>query len=70
MIDASKLPRPDTVSQEFGGQWIAWDGDNIHIVASGATAEEAKQNALAVGVSEPTLEFVPPSDAAFGGHLD
>jgi hypothetical protein len=69
MIDASKQPEVDVVGEEFGGKWIAWDEQNIHIVASGITANEAKQNALGAGVSEPTLEFVPPSDAAFLGGI-
>jgi len=65
MIEASQQPEPETVGEQYGGKWIAWDAENIRIVASGANADEAKQNALATGVSEPTLEFVPPSDAAF-----
>jgi hypothetical protein len=69
MIDASRQREPDSVGEEFGGRWIAWDEENLHIVASGATAEEAKQHALNKGISEPTLEFVPPSDAAFVAGL-
>jgi hypothetical protein len=57
------------VGEEFGGKWIAWDDENLHIVASGATAEEAKQHALGEGVRDPTLEFIPPSDSAFVGGL-
>jgi hypothetical protein len=69
MIDASQEREPESVGEEFGGKWIAWDEENLHIGASGATAEEAKRHALAEGVSEPTLEFVPHSDAAFVGGL-
>lgn len=69
MIDATKQREPENVGEEFGGKWIAWDEHNLHIVASGATADEAKQHALIAGVSAPTLEFVPPSDAAFVGGL-
>jgi hypothetical protein len=69
MIEARQYPEAETVGEQYGGMWIAWDSENLHIIASGATAEQAKQCALAAGVSDPTLEFVPPSDAAFaGGH--
>jgi hypothetical protein len=69
MIEASQHPEPEVVGEEYGGKWIAWDVENLHIIACGATAEQAKKNALAAGVSDPTLEFVPPSDAAFAGVL-
>lgn len=69
MINSSQQPEPDTVSEKFGDSWIAWDEANIHIVGIGSTANEAKQIALAAGVSDPILEFVPPSDAAFLGGL-
>ena len=69
MIDAPQQPEPETVGEQYGGKWIAWDAENIHIVASGSTADEAKQRALVAGVSDPTLDFVPPSDAAFVSGL-
>jgi hypothetical protein len=69
MIEASQHPEPETVGEQYGGRWIAWDGENLRIIASGATAEQAKQDALAAGVNDPTLEFVPPSDAAFAGGI-
>ena len=69
MIEASRHPEPETVGEQYGGKWIAWVGENLRIVASGATSVQAKQNALAAGESDPTLEFVPPSDAAFAGGL-
>jgi hypothetical protein len=69
MIESRQEPQPETVGEQYGGKWIAWDGENLHIVASGATADETRQIALAAGVSDPTLEFVPPSDAAFAGGL-
>ncbi len=69
MMDAARQREPESVGEEFGGKWIAWDEENLHIVGSGATAEEAKRHALVEGVREPTLEFVPPSDAAFVGGL-
>lgn len=61
--------RHDIVSEEYGGKWIAWDEADQHIVATGQTYEEAKQNARAIGVTSPVIEKVPPSDAAFAGGL-
>jgi hypothetical protein len=69
MIESSQESNPEVVGAEFGGKWIAWDDANLHIVASGETADAVKQQALTAGVREPTLEFVPPSDAAFAGGL-
>ncbi len=67
MITPNRQPEPDIVGEEYGGKWIAWDEENIHIVASGATNEPTKLNALTVGVHQPTLEFAPPADAASAG---
>jgi hypothetical protein len=69
MLEASQYTEPEVVGEQHGGKWIAWDGENLHIIASGVTAAQAKQDAMAAGVSDPTLEFVPPSDAAFTGGL-
>jgi hypothetical protein len=69
MVDASRHPEPEVVGEQYGGKWIAWDAANLHIIASGATAEQAKQNARDVGIIDATLEFVPPSDAAFAGGV-
>jgi hypothetical protein len=68
-METSQHSEPDVVDAQYGGKWVAWDNENLHIVASGATAEEAQQNALATGVSDPILEFIPPSDAVFAGGL-
>jgi len=59
----------DVVTEDYGGTWIAWDQQNVHIVATGATIEQATTLAQSLGVNEPTLEFVPPSDAAFVGGV-
>jgi hypothetical protein len=69
MIDVSKQVEPDAVGEEHGGKWIAWDHANIHIIATGVTADEARRNAEAAGVRDPILEFVPPADAAFMGGV-
>jgi hypothetical protein len=60
---------PDVVTEDYGGTWIAWDHHNVHIVAKGATIEQATTLAQSLGVKDPTLEFVPPSDAAFVGGV-
>jgi len=69
MLGPQEQPEPDAVSEDYGGKWIAWDDENVHIVASGATGEQARNNAQLLGVEDPTLEFVPPLDAAFAGRL-
>ena len=69
MFDASRHTEPEVVGEQYGGMWIAWDVENLHIIASGATAQQAKNNALAAGVSDAILEFIPPSDAAFVGGV-
>ena len=69
MVEASRHPEPEVVGEQYGGKWIAWDATNLHIIASGATAAQAQQNAQNVGIRDATLEFVPPSDAAFAGGV-
>jgi len=60
---------PEPVGAEYGGKWIAWDDAAQKIVASGATLEEVRDQALRAGVRLPGLEFVPPSDRAFVGGV-
>jgi hypothetical protein len=60
---------PETVGPQYSGKWIAWDDDAAKIVASGETLEEARQRAVAAGIEQPGLEFVPPADRAFVGGL-
>ena len=69
MSQRPQLPKPETVGEEYGGKWIAWDDDGVKIVASGRTYEEARDEALTSGVKLPGLEFVPPSDRAFVGGI-
>lgn len=69
MATSNQSTQPDTVAAEFGGKWIAWDEQNIHIIASGETYEEAKRFAEATGESRPILESVPPSDSGFVGGI-
>jgi hypothetical protein len=58
----------EAIGPEYGGKWIAWDDDAMKIVASGETLEEVRQQASDIGVQQPGLEFVPPSDRAFVGE--
>jgi hypothetical protein len=62
-------PSPDVVPSTFGGKWIAWDEEALHIVGAGNTADEAAAAAKAAGVDEPFLEKAPPADAGFIGCL-
>jgi hypothetical protein len=65
----NQFTQPQTVGAEYGGKWIAWDEQNIRIVASGDTFDEVQHAAQSAGVEEAILEFVPPSDSAFIGGL-
>jgi hypothetical protein len=69
MIAPLDPQEPDKVGEEHGGRWIAWDDENLHIVASGATMLEVQQEAQSAGIREPTIEFVPPSDGSFVGGI-
>ena len=69
MTESSNRSQPDVVGAEYGGKWIAWDDDDLHIVASGESYETVKLAAEASGVAEPILEYVPHSDAMFIGGV-
>ncbi len=61
--------RVPTVSEEYGGKWIAWNADGTRIVSAGDEATKVRADALAAGETDPILENVPPSDAFFIGGL-
>lgn len=61
--------QPETVTEKYSDQWIAWDEADQHIVATGRTYDEAKQNAISLGINSPIIEKIPPADAAFVGGL-
>lgn len=47
--------------QEYGGQWVALDGDRL--LAAGPNAQEVYAAAIATGVELPLIKFVEPADA-------
>jgi uncharacterized protein DUF5678 len=48
-------------SHEYGGQWVALDGDRL--IAHGATADEVFAAADADGAYLPIVTYIPPADA-------
>ena len=52
----------DRDAQRIGyeGKWVAWTGNKGHIVASGATAEDALSMAQSCGYVDVILDWVPP----------
>ena len=59
----------DIVPAEYGGKWIAWDDDQIHIVASAESDLEAERIAIEAGVKNPFVELVPPADGGYVGTI-
>src|SRR5262245_29696549 len=49
-------------SHEYGGQWVALDGDRL--IAHGANADEVFAIADADGAYLPLVTYIPPADAA------
>jgi Family of unknown function (DUF5678) len=48
-------------SHEYGGQWIALDGDRL--IAHGENADEVFAAADADGANLPLVTYIPPADA-------
>jgi hypothetical protein len=48
-------------SHEYGGQWVALDGDRL--IAHGANADEVFTAADADGAYLPLVTYIPPADA-------
>jgi hypothetical protein len=48
-------------SREYGGQWVAFDGDRL--IAHGASADEVFAAADADGAYLPLVTYIPPADA-------
>jgi hypothetical protein len=48
-------------SHEYGGQWVALDGDRL--IAHGANADEVFVAADADGAYLPLVTYIPPADA-------
>ena len=55
------------VPKEYAGQWIAWNQDRTHIVASGATPREARDAAIKAGELNPILGKSPPANVRMIG---
>lgn len=47
--------------KEYGGQWVALDGDRL--LAAGANAPEVYAAAIAAGVAVPMIDYLEPVDA-------
>ncbi len=60
------VPRPQTVPSECTGRWVAWSPDGLRIVAAGDGPGQARAAALAVGVPDSLLEWIPPRDELRG----
>jgi hypothetical protein len=67
---AKPIPMPDPTpsmrwmnehSHEYGGQWVALDGDRL--IAHGANAAEVFAAADADGAYLPLVTYIPPVDA-------
>lgn len=66
------MRRPDPVPAEYGGKWVAWTLDGMHVLGSGETPAMARHDAEAKGPQtafdwQPSdgvcLGYVPRSDA-------
>jgi hypothetical protein len=64
---ARKHPPVDT---KYAGKWIAWDQEQVRIVASGHTFRETYNAAIQAGEPDPLLAKVPDYGVRFiGGAL-
>ena len=57
-----ELLRPQIVSAEFTGKWVAWTSDGRRIIASGDSAKAAKIAAEKAGVGDAMYEWIPKQD--------
>jgi hypothetical protein len=67
MLAESTSPESPVVPIDYSGQWIAWNSQGTHIVASGRTIQEAAQAAAAAGELQPVFAKVPKADVRFVG---
>ena len=51
----------------YRGQWVALAGDEVTVLAAGATAKDALAESVAKGAPEPILYRVPDSLDTFVG---
>jgi hypothetical protein len=54
--------RPEIVSLEFTGKWVAWTSDGRKIVGAGDTASEARIAAEKAGVHNGLFEWIPKQE--------
>lgn len=52
-------PEPEVLTLALAGNWIAWSGDGLRIVACAPTLVEAEELAHAAGEPEPIMERHP-----------
>ena len=57
-----ELLRPEIVSVEFTGKWVAWTSDGRRIIASGDSAKAAKIAAEKAGVRDAMYEWIPKQE--------
>ncbi len=58
---------PEIVPVEYGGKWIAWTPDALHIAGVGDSPQAAQQAAQNAGVVDVVVEWVPPANEGFIG---
>jgi len=49
-VRPSKKGRPQTITREYAGKWIAWSEDGMRIVAVGESFEDCERATEAVGI--------------------
>ncbi len=53
------FPEPEVLPLALAGNWIAWSGDGLKIVAYAKTLVEAEELAHAAGEPEPIMQRHP-----------
>jgi hypothetical protein len=61
ILSRDQLPPDALVRLDHAGEWIAWDRDLTRAVATGEDMEAVHAAAVAAGVDQPVLEWVPPT---------
>lgn len=57
------------VPLEYAGKWIVWDEKHTKIIASGASLETARKNAVKTGKKRVWYDKAPAKNEFFGGAL-
>jgi hypothetical protein len=53
---ARRRNEPETLPLALAGRWVAWSGDGLRIIGSGATLVDAEEAAANAGETEPIFE--------------